>query len=66
MIITHSKLEFATSHFATQESRVQESLTFSNRNSNPGAANGLSPGRENTASPVQISDAGRQSLQAEG
>jgi hypothetical protein len=70
MIITHSQLEFSTSHFATQESRVKESITFSNLNSNsganPGALNGPSPDGEKTASPVQISDAGRQSLQAEG
>ncbi|MCL2591596.1 MAG: VCBS repeat-containing protein [Betaproteobacteria bacterium] len=74
MKITQSQLAFSTSHLATKESRTQESFKFSNPNSRPGlnpttagsptAAGALTP--ENTGSPVQISDAGRQNLQAKG
>jgi hypothetical protein len=67
MKITQSQLAFSTSHLATKESRTQESFKFSKPNSNPGsAAPGIpAPGKEGATSPVQISDAGRQSLQAE-
>jgi hypothetical protein len=69
MIVTKSQLEFSTSHFATKESRTQESFKFSNPNSNPGLSQAATAipasGKGNAAQPVQISDAGRKSLQAE-
>ncbi|MDR2014585.1 MAG: VCBS repeat-containing protein [Azoarcus sp.] len=67
MKITQSQLSFSTSHLATKESRTQESFKFAKPNSNPTPGlNSAAPGKEGAASPVQISDAGRQNLQAEG
>jgi hypothetical protein len=72
MKITNSQLDFSTSHLATKKSQVQESLTFTNPASgNPKpapAVTGLpAPDKGGAgAAPVQISEAGRKSLQAEG
>jgi hypothetical protein len=70
MKITQSQLAFSTSHLATKESRTQEFFMPRNPASrlglNPTAAGSLTPNRENPALPVQVSDAGRQNLQAEG
>lgn len=74
MKITQSQLEFSTSYLATKESVTQESLKFSKPGSkmpnpapSPSVADNSAPGKGGaTASPVQISEAGRRSLQAEG
>ena len=70
MKIVQSQLAFSTSHLATKESRTQESFKSLNPNSKPGLNPAIGgspePAKEGSASPVQISDAGRQNLQAEG
>ncbi|MDR2208344.1 MAG: VCBS repeat-containing protein [Azoarcus sp.] len=66
MIITNSQLEFSTSHFATKESRTWESIKLSKPDSNSGPNPVLAGISQAEDAAVQISGAGRQSLQAEG
>ncbi|MDR2925078.1 MAG: VCBS repeat-containing protein [Azoarcus sp.] len=67
MKITQSQLEFSTSHFSAKETRVQEHLRPLKPNTNAGLGGGAAVlvDKESAGLPVQISDAGRQNLQAE-
>lgn len=69
MKIAQSQLAFTTSHFAAKETRTRESFLPSKPGgANLGGAAALAPADKDKAQdalPVQISDAGRQNLQAD-